>query len=162
MSLRTLHPELVEETRMRAYATFGPALVTALTRRLAECRGEKGLAEVERSLIKLIEDAEVSMPDVDAMREFAVEWVLLTLKDVREHPHVKRDLEEISQRRTEGRSENPRTLEEQLDAGLEDSFPASDPPSVVSTAISGRSKELTGTDDVLRRKKEARGDRQSD
>lgn len=34
------------------------------------------------------------------------------------------------------------TLEEQLDEGLEDSFPASDPVSVTSTAISGGAKPL--------------------
>ena len=42
-------------------------------------------------------------------------------------------------RRTEGRSEDPATLEEQLCEGLEDTFPASDPVSVVSTAIPGKS-----------------------
>ena len=57
--------------------------------------------------------------------------------------------------RTEGRSENADTLEEQLQSGLEDSFPASDPPAVVSTSISGGSKDIVGTDEVLRRKKEA-------
>ncbi len=40
-------------------------------------------------------------------------------------------------RRTAGRAEDRDTLEEQLDEGLEDSFPASDPVSVTSTAISG-------------------------
>lgn len=40
-------------------------------------------------------------------------------------------------RRTPGRSEDPAVLEEQLQEGLEDSFPASDPVSVTSTLISG-------------------------
>ncbi|TIT72787.1 MAG: hypothetical protein E5W60_04070, partial [Mesorhizobium sp.] len=62
------------------------------------------------------------------------------MKNVRDHPDSKSDLEEIAGRRTQGRSENPDTLDEQLDAGLEDSFPASDPPAVVSTAISGGAK----------------------
>ena len=43
-------------------------------------------------------------------------------------------------RRTPGRSEDPAVLEEQLQEGLEDSFPASDPVSVVSTLISGTGK----------------------
>ena len=43
-------------------------------------------------------------------------------------------------RRTPGRSEDPVVLEEQLQEGLEDSFPASDPVSVVSTLISGTGK----------------------
>jgi hypothetical protein len=43
-------------------------------------------------------------------------------------------------RRTPGRSEDPVVLEEQLQEGLEDSFPASDPVSVISTLISGTGK----------------------
>ncbi len=61
-----------------------------------------------------------------------------------------------TKRRTEGRTEDPNQLEEQLREGLEDSFPASDPVSVTSTTIAGRSKEIVGTDDVLRRKREQR------
>ena len=44
-------------------------------------------------------------------------------------------------RRTEGRAEDRETLEEQLCEGLEDTFPASDPVSVVTTAIAGRCKD---------------------
>lgn len=44
------------------------------------------------------------------------------------------------QRRSPGRSEDPSVLEEQLQEGLEDSFPASDPVSVTSTLISGTAK----------------------
>lgn len=54
-------------------------------------------------------------------------------------------------RRTPGRAEDRETLEEQLSEGLEDTFPASDPVSVVSTLITGRCKELVGTDEVIRR-----------
>jgi hypothetical protein len=49
--------------------------------------------------------------------------------------------EDMSERRTPGRSEDPETLEEQLQEALEDTFPASDPPAVTSTVIPGRSKE---------------------
>jgi hypothetical protein len=59
-------------------------------------------------------------------------------------------------RRTAGRAEDRETLEEQLREGLEDSFPASDPVSVVSTLIARRSKPLVGTDEVLRSRREAR------
>ena len=45
-----------------------------------------------------------------------------------------------TKRRTPGRSEDPLVLEEQLQEGLEDSFPASDPVSVTSTLISGAAK----------------------
>jgi hypothetical protein len=54
-------------------------------------------------------------------------------------------------RRTPGRAEDRATLEEQLVEGLQDTFPGSDPVSVVSTLIAGRSKRLVGTDEVLRR-----------
>ncbi|TIX02758.1 MAG: hypothetical protein E5V46_32925, partial [Mesorhizobium sp.] len=84
-----------------------------------------------------VEDAAVAAPQAEAMKEFAIELVVSTMKNVRDHPDSKSDLEEIGGRRTQGRSENPDTLDEQLDAGFEDSFPASDPPAVVSTAISG-------------------------
>ena len=61
-----------------------------------------------------------------------------------------------NERRTEGRTEDPKLFEEQLRKGLEDSFPASDPVAVTSTAIAGRSKEIVGTDEILRRKREQR------
>ena len=60
-------------------------------------------------------------------------------------------------RRTEGRAEDRSTLEEQLQEGLEDTFPASDPVSVVSTTIAGRTKKLVGTDEVLRRQAQEAG-----
>ena len=63
-------------------------------------------------------------------------------------PRPPLDREDMSARRTQGRSELPETLEEQLQEGLEDSFPASDPPSVLSTTVAGGTK-LTGTDEVL-------------
>lgn len=54
-------------------------------------------------------------------------------------------------RRTPGRSEDPKVLEEQLQEGLEDTFPASDPVSVTSTLICGTGKrpqkDRQGTDD---------------
>jgi hypothetical protein len=59
-------------------------------------------------------------------------------------------------RRTPGRAEDAATLEEQLLEGLEDTFPASDPVSVVSTLIAGRCKKLIGTDEVLRQIKDRR------
>lgn len=61
-----------------------------------------------------------------------------------------------NERRTEGRPEDPDLLEEQLRKGLEDTFPASDPIAVTSTAIAGRTKEIVGTDEVLRQKRAKR------
>ena len=59
-------------------------------------------------------------------------------------------------RRTPGRAEDRETLEEQLREGLEDTFPASDPVSVVSTLIAGRTKKLVGTDEVIRAQRDAK------
>ncbi|MGX5850716.1 hypothetical protein ACWGTO_26930 [Mesorhizobium sp. PL10] len=158
MSLQKLHPEQVDATRDHAYSTFAPVLIGSLTKRLARCQGTKELGDLEKSLIRLIENSDVSdvnEPQAEAMREFAIQLVVSTISEARAHPDSKSDVEDVGERRAEGRSENPDTLEEQLQSGLEDSFPASDPPAVVSTSISGGSKDLVGTDEVLRRKKEA-------
>ncbi|TPI40894.1 hypothetical protein FJW07_06380 [Mesorhizobium sp. B3-1-9] len=156
MSLHTLHPERVDETRMQAYSIFGPLLIHSLAQKLALCQGIRELDKLEQSLVRLIEETDVAAPQGEEMKEFAVELIVSTLRNVRGHPDAKQDLEEIDGRRAEGRSEDPDTLEEQLQSGLEDSFPASDPPAVVSTAITGGSKDIVGTDEVLRRKKQAR------
>ncbi|CDX27228.1 conserved hypothetical protein [Mesorhizobium sp. ORS 3324] len=155
MSVHTLHPERVDEARMHAYSTFAPLLIHSLTQRLARVQGMKELDKLEASLVRLIEETAVAAPHGEAMKEFAVELIVSTLRNVREHPDAKLDLEEIDDRRAKGRSEIQETLEEQLQSGLEGSFPASDPPAVVSTAITGGSKDIVGTDEVLGRKKEA-------
>lgn len=155
MSLQKLHPEHVDATRDHAYSTFAPVLIGSLTKRLARCQGAKELGDLEKSLIRLIENSDVNEPQAEAMKEFAIELVVSTISEARAHPDSKSDVEAVGERRAEGRSENPDTLEEQLQSGLEDSFPASDPPAVVSTSISGGSKDLVGTDEVLRRKKDA-------
>ncbi len=64
--------------------------------------------------------------------------------------------EDLSIRRSQDRSEDPITLEEQLHTGLEDSFPASDPVAVVSPTISGKAKKLVGTDEILAQQRAAR------
>lgn len=55
-----------------------------------------------------------------------------------------REQEMSRKRRTPGRSEDPSVLEEQLQEGLEDTFPASDPVSVTSTLISGTGNGTAG------------------
>ena len=47
-------------------------------------------------------------------------------------------------RRTQGRSEDRATLEEQLQEGLESTFPGSDPVSVTTSLISGAPKQPSG------------------
>ena len=72
----------------------------------------------------------------------------------------KRRAEEMG-RKTAGRAEDPETLEEQLEEGLEDTFPASDPVSVTSTTIATKTT-IVGTDEVLRRQAEERARRVED
>jgi hypothetical protein len=62
-------------------------------------------------------------------------------------------IENLKSRRDEDRSEHPDLLEEELQQGLEESFPASDPPAVTSNTVAGGSK-LVGTDETLRRQRE--------
>ncbi|WP_292552378.1 hypothetical protein, partial [Mesorhizobium sp.] len=74
---------------MNAYSTFAPALLNSLAQRLARCQGAKELAEVEKSLIRLVEDSAVAAPQAEAMKEFAIELVVSTMKNVRDHPDSK-------------------------------------------------------------------------
>ncbi|PZO82361.1 MAG: hypothetical protein DI629_00150 [Mesorhizobium amorphae] len=69
--------------------------------------------------------------------------------------------EDVSIRRTPGRSEDPITLDEQLEIGLEDTFPASDPISVLSTTIAGKEPRVKGTDEILAEKRQKREKRAS-
>ncbi|MDH6231149.1 hypothetical protein M2281_001721 [Mesorhizobium soli] len=57
------------------------------------------------------------------------------------HPAPEAKETRTAKRRTEGRAEDRATLEEQLQEGLEDTFPGSDPVSVIVTAIPGRPKQ---------------------
>ncbi len=78
------------------------------------------------------------------------------MSDVREYRGDARDDDDCKPRRTEGRAEDRATLDEQLRQGLEDTFPASDPVSVVSTTIATKTTKIVGTDEVLRQQAEER------
>jgi uncharacterized protein (DUF1697 family) len=80
--------------------------------------------------------------------------VLRRQAEERKQEERKQHAEEMG-RKTEGRAEDPETLEEQLEEGLEDTFPASDPVSVTSTTIATKTT-IVGTDEVLRRQAEER------
>lgn len=71
------------------------------------------------------------------------------------NPNLQETLMDQNDRAEKGRSKNDKVLEEQLEEGLEDTFPASDPVSVVSTAIPGKAKPAKGTDQILREQREA-------
>lgn len=155
--LNTASPEQIERLRADASAMFAPVLLREALQRLCRTQGSACLDEFEKSMANRIEDADTDVPHLEDMKELAIEQLFAATKDARAHPHNKQPLEKPSSRRTSGRSEEDETLEEQLQSGLEDTFPASDPPAVVSTAIPGgaKDKELTGVEEHLRRQREA-------
>lgn len=136
--LATKTPEQLEHLRERAAARFAPQFLRAALQRLSTLRGEEDLDAFERDMIALLEgENDETEAELPLLKEFAVEQLYQVIRDAKESPHTKQRLEDIAKRRTSGRSEDSRTLEQQLQSGLEDSFPASDPPAVVSTTISG-------------------------
>lgn len=154
-NLKSASPDQIERLRADASAMFGPFLLREALRRLAAVRGGDCLQEFEKSMADRIEEMQGEGPRFGAMKELAVEQLFAAVKEVSAHPRNKQPLEDPAGRRTRGRSEEETTLEEQLQSGLEDTFPASDPPAVVSTAIPGGAKELTGVEEHLRRRREA-------
>jgi hypothetical protein len=156
-NLKSASPEQIERLRDDASAMFGPVLLREALRRLCKTHGGECLDEFEKSMATRIEDMPGEAPHLGDMKELAIEQLFAAVKDVRAHPENKQPLEDPSARRTKGRSEEGTTLEEQLQSGLEDTFPASDPPAVVSTTISGGAKELTGVEEHLRRREAAEG-----
>lgn len=143
----------LESIRLQAIAHFGPTMLQeALLRLCRECGGES-LDRFQKTMIERIERSSANSSDFDDMKEFAIELLYACVREVKASPDMTHPLENIQKRRTDGRSEESGTLEDQLQAGLEDSFPASDPPAVISTAISGGAKKLVGTDEVLRKKR---------
>jgi hypothetical protein len=154
-NLNSASPEQIERLRADASAIFAPLLLREALRRLSKTRGDGCLDEFEKSMADRIEGMEGETPHFGAMKELAIEQLFAAVKDVRAHPENKQPLENPAARRAKGRSEEETTLEEQLQSGLEDTFPASDPPAVVSTAIPGGAKELTGVEEHLRRQRKA-------
>ena len=150
--LQSMSPDRVEHLKFEAYRFFGPMILKDALIRLGE-RDATLIGKFENAMLDAIEKARSDMPDFDLMKEFAVEQLLGVTAQARSAPHAKQDVESVDERRTPDRSEQGSTLEEQLQAGLEDTFPASDPPAVVSTAISGGS-ELKGVEEVLREKRD--------
>ncbi len=144
--------EELQAIRQESIAHFAPILLREALVRLRRACGADGLDRYEKAVARNIEMASHDNPDFEDMKEFAFEHLHVCLRDVKASDDVA-PFEDVQARRTQGRSEEPETLENQLQKGLEDSFPASDPPAVVSTAISGGSKNLVGTDEVLRQRK---------
>lgn len=137
-SLATKTPEELEQIQKLAAARFAPVFLRAALQRLSKLHGEEELDKFERTMIELVEgESEEDEADLSLLKEFAIEQLYQVIREAKESPDTKQRLEDIAKRRTSGRSEDSATLEEQLQSGLEDSFPASDPPAVVSSTISG-------------------------
>lgn len=150
--LQGSHHEL-EAIRLKAMSYFAPLLLQDTLLRIRRTGSNENLEKCERAMLDLIEYSNLDDPDFDDMKEFAAELVHICIREVISTPDVVAATENIEGRRTPGRSEKTETLEEQLQEGLEGSFPASDPPAVVSTTISGKAKKLVGTDEVLAQKR---------
>ncbi len=143
-NLATKTPDEVETLQKRAGAYFAPIILRAALQQVSKRHGGDGLDAFERSMVALIEaHEEETEDDFPLMKEFAIEQLYSVIREAKEAPDIKHQLEDIAARRTRGRSEVPETLEEQLQSGLEDSFPASDPPAVVSSTISGGKEKQT-------------------
>lgn len=143
----------LETIRLKAISHFAPLMLHNALLRLCRTCGAESLDRFERSMIEMVEQSSADDADFEDMKEFATEQLYACVREVKSSPSMTQPLEDVESRRTTGRSEESETLEEQLQTGLEDSFPASDPPAVVSTAIAGRTKLLVGTDEVLRQRK---------
>jgi hypothetical protein len=155
-SLANSSPAEIGRLRLEAADRFGPMLLQEALRRLCRACGPDGLDRFEKTMIDRIEAMHEDAPDFEMLKEFGIEQLLRAIADAKKSPDIKQPQEKMDERRTEGRSEEGRTLEDQLQAGLEDTFLASDPPAVVSTAIPGGAKKLVGVDESLRRARERR------
>ncbi|MER8435261.1 hypothetical protein NKH36_05585 [Mesorhizobium sp. M1312] len=152
--LQAVTPEHLQRLKLEAAGYFGPKLLHEALLRLCQACGSDSLDRFEKAMVDQIEAMHDERADFETMKEFAIEQLYACVREVSCSPKMKQPLEEAQTRRTPGRSEEPKTLEDQLQAGLEDSFPASDPPAVVSTAITGGAKKLVGTDEVLKKQRQ--------
>lgn len=146
-------PDELEAIRLKSLSYFAPILLQGALLRIRRSGNSQSLELFEKSLLDTIDNSESKDPDFEDMKEFAVELLHVCLREVISNSDMTSTTENTEDRRALGRSEKTETLEDQLQEGLEGSFPASDPPAVVSTAISGRAKKLVGTDEVLAQQK---------
>ncbi|TPK44252.1 hypothetical protein FJ492_12590 [Mesorhizobium sp. B2-5-4] len=147
-------PDRLRQLRLEASAHFTPMMLHEALLRLSHACGGESLERFEKTMVAQIEATKDDRADFETIKEFAIEQLYAVIREANDSPKKKQSLEKTETRRTPGRSEEPQTLEDQLQAGLEDSFPASDPPAVVSTAIPGGAKKLVGTDEVLKKQRE--------
>lgn len=150
---QSMSQERLEDLQLGAYSVFGQLLLKEALQRLCRLEGTAAIEKFESTMIDRIDTMQSDVADLELKKELAIEQLIRLTKDVRDCPDTKQDCEDVSLRRHPDRSETSGTLEEQLQAGLEDTFPASDPPAVVSTSTAGGSP-LVGTEEVLKQRKD--------
>lgn len=140
-----------EEDGLKAEAAvqFGPMFLRAALERLARSDTPASLDRFEQAMADELEAIPGTGKRAELVKGYAFQMLHMAVRQAKEAVPPEED---IAARRTPGRSENPATLEEQLQEGLEDTFPASDPPSVISTAISGGAT-LVGVEDHIKQRK---------
>lgn len=144
----------LEAIRLKATSHFAPLFLEGALLRLCRACGGESLDRFEKEMLDAIDRSSSDDPDFEDMKEFAIEHLHACIRQAGSASDITLSHEDMHARRTRDRSEKPETLEDQLQKGLEDSFPASDPPAVVSTTITGKTKKLTGTDEVLERQRD--------
>jgi hypothetical protein len=125
----------IDRLKLDACRIFGPLVLREALHRICLTQGTDCLRKFEKDLVDQIDRYRSEDANLGDVKEFAIEQLYLATREARQFPDAKQPLEDIARRRMEDRSEKQDTLEEQLQTGLEDTFPASDPPAVVSTAI---------------------------
>jgi hypothetical protein len=147
LRLDSATPEQLQPIRLEAAAYFGPMLLGEALQRLAGACGSASIDLFEKSMMERIDSMEDDRANFEIMKELAIEQLYKVLRDLRNPSEVQAPpSESTKKRRCLGRPDDPRELEDQLQAGLEDTFPASDPPAVVSTTIPGRTKKPAEVD----------------
>ena len=109
-----VHPEELENTELKAIAIFAPFLLKEALQRLCHSQSASCLDEFERAMVDRIDEMESEQPNFAAMKELAISNLYVMLKSVRDHPDTKQPMEDLMRHRTQGRSEQTETLEEQL------------------------------------------------
>ena len=138
-----------ENLKAQAAVEFGPLFLRAALQWLSKADTPASLDRFEQAMADELEALPGTGKQAELLKGYAFQMLHMAVKEAKEAVSPEED---ISARRTPGRSENPATLEEQLQEGLEDTFPASDPPSVISTAISGGTK-LVGVEEHIKQRK---------
>src|SRR3989337_4197828 len=110
--LQAVTPEHLQRLKLEASAYIGPKVLHEALLRLCQAGGSRSLDRFEKTMIDQIEAMQDERADFETMKEFAIEQLYACVREVRCSPQMKQPLEEAETRRTPGRSEEPKTLED--------------------------------------------------